>query len=348
MERVIINGFFAKGNCGDEAILQTWYDLLSQKFEVVASVDGQILSGFDRNVSSLYDNINLVNNNNVSFSTDNNVRALIIGGGGLGLGFGIRQVLHARLRNKKKYYLGVTVHDEFFDGDDEFVNLNREIFKCFDLISVRDKYSESNLKEIFNINCMQFPDVAFGLQHEKIDLKTSKKYVTVTLRDYGNNDLEILKKWLRKIEEFARKSDFEIIYLPFDQGDENLLNKLGIKNLYKSIFWKPKNMKYIISKSEICFSLGRFHPIVFALSESVTPYYIDVKSEREGINKFDMKNRDKCFYIMIDNDLPENYLVNSDIDSVEFDKSNKVELISAKLTSEISKFKEMLLKEIST
>ena len=137
MEKIIINGFFAKGNCGDEAILQTWYDFFSNNYEIVACVDGHTLANFSKMNIDFYKKIKIINNNSVSFSTDKDVTGLIIGGGGLGLGFGIRQLLHSRLRNKKNYYLGITVHDEFFDNDDEFIDLNRQIFKTFKNITFK-------------------------------------------------------------------------------------------------------------------------------------------------------------------------------------------------------------------
>jgi polysaccharide pyruvyl transferase WcaK-like protein len=347
MEKVIINGFFSKGNCGDEAILQTWYEMFHDKYKIIASVDGQVLNNSDKYKEDLYSSVSLINNNSVSFSTERDVKALIIGGGGLGLGFGVRQLLHSKLRKKKNFYLGVTVHDEFFDGDEYFIDLNRNIFRCFDLITVRDKYSEENLKKIFNIDCLYFPDIAFGLLSEPIEIKTNRKFISVTIRDYGKNDEMVILNWIDKIKSFAMKNDLEILYLPFDKGDETLLNRLGISNLYKEIYWSPKKMKYIISKSEFCFSIGRYHPLVFAISESVTPYYIDIKSDRNSDNKFEYKNRDKCFYIMSDNKISQNYLINSDIDVVEFEKCSNIKSISSEIKEEVEIFKKIIYNELN-
>ena len=37
--QVVLSGFFGRGNCGDEALLQTQYEWLSPHYDVVISVD---------------------------------------------------------------------------------------------------------------------------------------------------------------------------------------------------------------------------------------------------------------------------------------------------------------------
>lgn len=342
MEKIVINGFFGKGNCGDEAILQTWYDILSRKYKIVASVDSIVMN---KEKSDFYRNITTINNNSVVFSNDNNLKAFIIGGGGLGLGFGVKQLLHTRLRKKRNFYLGVTVHDEFFDGDSNFINLNREIFNCFEMICVRDKYSQHNLKEIFNIESMYIPDIAIGLESEEEVIKSDSHFITITIRDFGKNtNFDMLNKWIEKIENFAKINNLDIIYLPFDESDQNILKKLNKKNLYEDIFWCPKKVKYIIGKSKFCFSIGRFHPIVFALSESVTPYFIDINYKGD---KYLYKNRNKSFYIMSDNNIIDNYLINDDINEISFNNIENIEYISSNLIEKSNQFKNILLETLN-
>jgi len=105
-------------------------------------------------------------------------------------------------------------------------------------------------------------------------------------------------------------------------------------------------MKYIISKSEFCFSIGRFHPLVFALSESVTPYYIDIKNEYNEEKKFEYKNRDKSFYILYDNGIKENYLTNLDLDTVNFIRYRSINEISSKLNKDILEFQKVITEDL--
>lgn len=345
MEKIIINGFFGKGNCGDEAILQTWIDMFSEKYDIVACVDGEIISSINEKKNKYYKKIEFITNNNVSLFSDTKVKAFIIGGGGLGLGFGVKQLLHSNLRKKKNYYLGTTVHDEFFDGNELYVETNKKIFSSYELISVRDKYSQKNLKEIFNIDSYYFPDIATGLEKEPIELPTKNKYITITIRYQSNIEIEKIKRWIYRIESFANDNSLDVIYLPFDKSDENLLKTLGKKNLFEEIYWYPKKAKFIISKSDFCFSIGRFHPLVFAITNGITPYFIDINNNNV-INKYEYKNRDKNFYILNDNNLIENYLTNDDLESVEFRYSDTIELVSLNVREQNDKFKELIMKYI--
>jgi polysaccharide pyruvyl transferase WcaK-like protein len=336
MERIIINGFFAKGNCGDEAILQTWYDKLSPYYRIVASIDNDLFINSEFKVSELYNNIDLIQNRRVDiFSED--IKGYIIGGGGLGLGFGIEQLLHSLSwkYNTKKMYLGIIVHDEFFRGGQLSIDINKKIFESFDLISVRDTESKNNLSNYFNIDALQYPDIAFGLDIEETEIKSEKDYIVVVIRDYGRDSkVENIIKWLDKIKTYADENNYDILYLPFDKTDENLINSLGLEIKYDRIYWHPKKVKYLISKSKIVFSLGRFHPLVFGISSGVKSYYINYQES----------GRDKCYHLLKDCNLIESYLENVNIDNDL--RNDDIKEVSNLLNNQIDDFFEILIKKL--
>lgn len=342
---IIINGFFGKGNCGDEAILQTWYDRLSDKFRIIASVDPDIVNCNKECKSyELYKNIDIIQNRRVDIFCNDIVDSYIIGGGGLGLGFGVEQWLHSVLRNKKKFYLGTIVHEEFSSGNKDLIEINKNFFKSFDMISVRDKVSKYNLKNIFGVESYQYPDIAFGLEPEIIEIKSEKKYVTVTIRDNGVNDIDSISNWLNKIKEYANSLDYDIIYLPFDKTDERLFGQLGLDLKYDNIYWYPKKVKYLISKSEMVFSLGRYHPLVFGISSGITSYYINCQPN-DAQWRYTEENKDKSFNLLKDYDILDYYLTNFDFDSL-FKKNENIVNISSKTKIEIDEFFDVLIKKL--
>ena len=340
MERIIINGFFGKGNCGDEAILQTWHEKLSNRFRIVASMDSNVVEEKEWEDFDFYSEIDIIQNRRVDIFCREDIYAYIIGGGGLGLGFGVEQWLHTILRSKKRFYLGTIVHSEFFDENQDLIDINKLFFKSFDMISVRDKKSKENLKEIFDTESSFYPDIATALSLEEEEIKTNKRFITVTVRDNNVNDIISIKKWINKIKNYAIKNNFDIIYLPFDKTDEKLMESLSLDIKYEKIYWYPKKAKYIISKSEMCFSIGRFHPIVFGLSTGVTSYFINCQ-EQDSKWRYVDGDKDKNFEILNDCNSLEFYLTNDDIKK-EFKKNPRSKEISKEIQNNINEFFEKL------
>ena len=149
-----------------------------------------------------------------------------------------------------------------------------------------------------------------------------------------------IKKWIDKIKKYAIKNKFDIIYLPFDKTDEKLMESLSLDIKYERIYWYPKKAKYIISKSEMCFSIGRFHPIVFGLSTGVTSYFINCQ-EQDNNWRYSDGDKDKNFEILNDHGLLEFYLTNDDIQK-EFKKNYRANQVSKNIQDSINEFFEKL------
>lgn len=342
MKKIIINGFFAKGNCGDEAILHTWYERLSPEYRIIASIDSDIFMKPETfNKNKIYNSIELIQNRRVDIFCRDDIDAYIIGGGGLGLGFGIEQWIHAAARNKKLFYLGTIVHDEFLIGRDCIQQTNKNFFKSFNYIMVRDKISKKNIEEKFGVPADFYPDVSFALSPEKVLFDLPKKFVTLTIRYNSTDDIESIKKWVIKIQKFAKNNNVEVIYLPFDKSDKLFMESIGIEITedYQEIYWHPNEVKYIISKADIVFSIGRFHPIVFSLSTGVTSYYI----QTQECNYI----QDKSFNLLNDWGLKNHYLLNKNL-NCQFIKNKKFSTVSIETTKQINKFFDILNKKMKS
>lgn len=323
--RLGILGFFRKGNCGDEAILHTWYqelkDIIDLYFFYQLPIENESINihPYDKIKSYYMDEINQIHNNNINY--------IIIGGGGLGMGYGYKFLLHSKLKNAYAIYAGTQVHDEFFENY-IIMDANKSFFKLFDKIYLRDKYSFNNLNEYYGIESKLIPDIAVSLNMEEVIIP-SNDYIVVVIRDVGNeNNLNDLINNVIEIEIYALNNNLEIIYVPFDTGDLNLLKKLELSSYSEDIFWYPEQVKFIISNSKMVISLGRFHPLVFGLSEGIPSYFIN----------YPKYNKDKSYYILEDVDLSNNYLNEFSIELISIEKTEKLNEIKNMYSKKAKEF----------
>jgi polysaccharide pyruvyl transferase WcaK-like protein len=89
---VIISGFYGHGNAGDEAILAALRQHLGDSLDIVVSSYADI--GEMQKLPS-YAGLRIVKQADRAAVTRKNVAGLVIGGGGLGIGFGVAQLMMA-------------------------------------------------------------------------------------------------------------------------------------------------------------------------------------------------------------------------------------------------------------
>lgn len=186
--------------------------------------------------------------------------------------------------------------------------------------------------------------MAFLLQGKEIEIKSNEEFIVVVVRDNGENDKHSINIWIEKIKKYASDNSYKVIYLPFDKTDEILMRDLGLEIEYEEIYWKPKETKFIISKSKMVFSIGRFHPLIFGISSGVTTYFINCQKQ-DGDWRYTREGKDKSFQLLNDLNLQSHYLTNNDL-NIEFEFCKEIDNVSNNIKSEMETFSQIVINQL--
>jgi polysaccharide pyruvyl transferase WcaK-like protein len=298
-KKLIVRGFFGRGNCGDEAILQSIHKLFGEHYDIGISTE---LSDVNQDVMRTlfpYANCEIVNCEDRLIFKRKDVAGFILGGGGLGLGFGWNQYIVAKRRGVKVVHIGTHL-DASFLGDDtgETVGLDEvdviekipegsadlynvavsSFLRLADYYAVRNKQSVEYAKKL-GVTPKLYPDVAFALDRDNSpDVPVDKKRMLVTIREYPptHQDFDKLKKWLVKIEDYATKLGMYIKVIPYCEADAKTTREVGYGDkMIDGQYWNPRRVKQWVANSGMVVSFGRFHAVVFAISEGIPVISID-------------------------------------------------------------------------
>ena len=98
-KKILLGGFWGRGNCGDEAMLQCQYEFFRDKYEIGILVDeygayDQFWNWYPYNLC-----LPLHHQGSIDHFCSDAIAALHIGGGGLSAGFLANQALKAMYQN---------------------------------------------------------------------------------------------------------------------------------------------------------------------------------------------------------------------------------------------------------
>ena len=293
---IVLRGFYGKGNMGDEALLRSILSHLGQEFNYKISVNTPGTPKDDWRKRFPYSQHTIISSLARGKVMSPEVSTFFLGGGGLGLGFGYDQLICARRAGKAFIHSGVHIHDDFFEGKDkDFLQATRSMLLLANMTTVRDKFSLESLNK-YDIPGEFLPDWAFGLESEVWSPPVPEKYVVVTFRRRPPNDAELIKPWLFEMQRFIEALGAKMVVLPFDKGDAMLTKMLGFSDLnVPDLYFSPEKAKYLISKALAVVSFGRFHPIVFGLSEHVPTFSVDYWYAKESKHKTSLLLREEGF-----------------------------------------------------
>lgn len=380
--KLVIRGFFGKGNCGDEAILQTLFDFFSPTFDIVISTD---LKGIDEEwlyKMHPYNKSMIIHCEDRSIFKQKDVSGFLLGGGGFGNGFGFNQFAVARRAGKKIIHAGTHIDAGFFKGIFQNNNVDQSsgfgdvggFFAINDTQTPTDKKYNEAMKSFLNladytavrnmashkvceymgVKALYRPDWVFGLQKDTCgEIQKDWRRMIVVIREYGqqHEDLVALKTWMQKIKSYAGKLGMYIKFLPFCNEDSNYLRKHGLYNEGEVIdgeFWNPRRAKQWIANSGMVVTMGRFHPVVFAISEGVPVISVDYNFDHYR-NKGCVLMEDSCLGQFVFNKKDELRDVYDLFKEAMSDKNKaKVASIGATNTKLVLRMKDEILKILTT
>lgn len=270
---IVLSGFFGRGNCGDEAILQAQYERLAPQFEIVVSVDERgAYDGFWNWYP--YDRCRIVHQANLGVVAEAGVVGIHVGGGGLPHGFNAAQVVHARSVGKLAILTGVDSPPLHSPAAAEAM---RRYLSLFGHVSVRSAEAWMGMSALVP-RCHHGADWAVGLPTDGAARPRRADEVLVTIREFPAE--LVTRRYVDAIAELvARLSGLHerVVLLPFCPEDERFLDRLPVAaRLPREVhWWNPRRMQQCIAGASRMVSVGRLHPLVFAANVGTPAAFVE-------------------------------------------------------------------------
>lgn len=262
--------FLGRGNSGDEAMFQCIYEAFSPDFDIVAVVDevGARPGFWDWYPYTHCDRVHM---GNIHYF-EKPMAGLIVGGGGLGIGFGAGQALVARGAGTPTILAGIN-HTHHYPTSQSFVSATVEYMKLFDYISMRSLASvESAQKDGVEVN--YGADWAMNLVADQAsDIEYNSKRVTLVLREHAMSALDqpYYKGEVERLVRALKQDGLSPEFLPFCPEDEVFLKEVGVDKAAPAHihWWNARRLKQIVDCSGLLISIGRLHPMIYAFASGV-------------------------------------------------------------------------------
>ena len=275
---ILLSGFFGRGNCGDEAILQVQYECLKDHFDCVISVDHHdAYDGFWNWYP--YNKCRLIHPSDLALDRYRRLRVMHVGGGGLPLSFNAAQVLSARLAGIPVAMTGTDIASatQYLKAREA-----KNYLEWFSYLAPRTRLSVERLTSL-GVYAKLGADWACLLGTDDIGDSMATGQVLVVLRELPKHAMPHdyymnVKKLLEKIE---ASTGLGVRLLPFCPEDERFL--LSPKNLGEwpvlRHWWNPRRVQRLIADAQLVISIGRLHPLIMAANTKTPAIYIEPRPQ---------------------------------------------------------------------
>lgn len=263
---LVLAGFFGRGNAGDEAMLQCVFEEFSPRFNITISLDFHgAYPGFEGWYP--YNQARVIHQNDIGcFDGIEDGVGLLIGGGGLPIGFAGGQVFGARAKEMPTAIAGVDVWQSNPDPKTQHARALRTWLRMFDYVIPRTAASLRNVQEM-GIPGILGADWALALRADLADeVRDDPHRALVVVRE---EELRLLPEnyqpEIARLLDGLRAEGYNPVLLPFSHEDERFLGEAGLLELapVERAWWNACRLKQLIGASALTASVGRLHPIIF-------------------------------------------------------------------------------------
>lgn len=303
---LVVAGFYGRGNCGDEALFQTVFETFSPDFDIVVAVDKfGAVEGFETWYP--YDRCEIRHQCDLDlFDEDRPIAGMMIGGGGLAVGFGGALVIEAHARGIPTFLAGVDLPGLDLPGcdpPDRAVVRGRGVVDraqmraylgVFDHVMVRTRHSLEICRKL-GLEADHGSDWAIRLTRDEADdIVADERRALVVLREFPLATVPF--GYVEEIERLMTglaAQGWSPAFLPFCPEDARNTAELGLTPLAPSLehWWNPRRVKQLIGASGLVVGVGRLHPLIFAASLGVPAVSLvpplALPSGRKSISKID-------------------------------------------------------------
>jgi Polysaccharide pyruvyl transferase len=267
--RLVLSGFFGRGNVGDEAILQVQYEKLKDDFDIIISVEQR--GAYDGYWNWYpYNHCHLIHQAESAIFNEPDVVGIHVGGGDLPIGFNASQVIAALGCGKKVTSTGVD-----FGWAYELAARNArpmaETYLSWTQPWVRS-LAGYQLAQQISSNVHFGADWGLHLTQDEAP-DTTRGETLLVLREFPIHMLtpQLRDSLHRMVCELQHQTG-SVRLLPFCPEDERFLDSLECTwGLPREVhWWNPRRIKQLIAQAKRVVSVGRFHPLIFCAS-TATP-----------------------------------------------------------------------------
>jgi hypothetical protein len=277
--RLVLSGFFGRGNVGDEAILQVQHERLSPHFDITISVEERgAHDGFWNWYP--YDKCPIIHHANTAAFRADDVVGLHVGGGELRFGFDGGQVLAALAAGKPVCMSGIEWGDTFADAACNNPRLLRGLLAEVAMIAARSEESHRHFAA-WSERAVRGADWASALECDRsADAKSG--LTLVTLREFPPEHIEpAYRQCVARLIASLEAAGHDIAMFPFCPEDERFLGHLEATwgTPCERHWWNPRRIKQMIKQARMVVSVGRLHPLIFAAGVGSPCVFADLATD---------------------------------------------------------------------
>lgn len=282
-------GFWARGNIGDEAMLVSIVRNLEKEFDFLIVLDEHgAKSGFwDWFPYNKYRRTHI---GNVHLSGYKDLVGILVGGGGLGIGYGAAQALVQKCQGGKLGLVGVDIGIANLSSEGSLEGA-KLYYNIFDYVSFRSQVSHERASE-FNIENDYGVDWVFGLQRREQRKKKiwnffpRKKKLLIVVREFDMGNAVLVEHFNRIVRLIDGINNYEKILCPFAPEDLRLYRDHPeiisvVDNVVTNCHTVDECLD-LFAEVDAVISFGRLHPLIFAKLYDLPAvgFDIDVLEER--------------------------------------------------------------------